>query len=387
MPHLLQQRLVLLLVVLAGIGLLLWYLNRPVPIPVTLHAVKRGLVEATVVNTRAGTIRACRRAGLSPPAGGQVHRLTVKEGDQVKTGQLLLELWNDDLEAEVQLAEKQAKASAAQAEEACVRARVAEKEARRLVQLQQRSLISEERVDRAVGDAQARRAACHAAQAGAEVSEAQVAVNRALLARTILSAPFDGIVAEVNAELGAFVTPSPTGVPTLPAVDLIDRSCLYASAPIDEVDAPALRPGMPVRIILDAFRNRVFPGVVRRVAPYVLDREKQARTVDVEAEFSRQQDTELLLPGYSADVEVILERRENPLRIPTHALLVGHRVLFYQPATGRLEERQIEPGLANWEFTEIRSGLEAGDRIALSIDREGIEAGALVRPEEKNLLP
>ncbi|QBQ54365.1 efflux RND transporter periplasmic adaptor subunit [Nitrosococcus wardiae] len=382
-----SRRLIGLLFILTGISFLVWYLSRPEPIPVNLYTVERGLVEATVVNTRAGTIKACRRAGLSPPAGGQVDQLTVKEGDQVKAGQLLLELWNNDLEAEVQLAEKQAKASTAQAEEACVRARVAEKEAQRLLQLQKRALVSEELVDRAVGDAQARRAACHAAQAGAEVSEAQVTVNHAVLARTLLYAPFDGIVAEVNAELGAFVTPSPTGVPTLPAIDLIDRSCLYVSAPIDEIDAPTIHPGMPTRITLDAFRDRVFPGVVQRVAPYVVDIEKQARTVDVEAEFSRPEDAERLLPGYSADVEVILERHEDVLRVPTHALRAGHRVLLYQPETGRLEKRQIEPGLANWEFTEIQSGLKAGDRIVLSIDREGIEPGALVRPEEKNPPP
>ena len=59
----------------------------------------------------------------------------------------------------------------------------------------------------------------------------------ALRDRTELRAPFDGTVAEINGELGEVVTPSPIGVATLPAVDLMDISCLYVSAPIDEVDA------------------------------------------------------------------------------------------------------------------------------------------------------
>jgi len=52
------------------------------------------------VNTRAGTIKACRRAKLAPAAGGQIVKLWVKEGERVQQGQVLLELWNTDLSAQ-----------------------------------------------------------------------------------------------------------------------------------------------------------------------------------------------------------------------------------------------------------------------------------------------
>jgi len=74
-----------------------WYFTRPAPILVQLTKVERGLVEATVSNTRAGTVKACRRAKLSAPAGGQIAHLLVSKGDRVKKGQVLLELWDDDL--------------------------------------------------------------------------------------------------------------------------------------------------------------------------------------------------------------------------------------------------------------------------------------------------
>jgi len=64
---------------------------------VSVAVVDEGLVEATVVNTRAGTVEACRRSKLALPAGGQISRMWVKEGDRVKRGQKLLELWNRDL--------------------------------------------------------------------------------------------------------------------------------------------------------------------------------------------------------------------------------------------------------------------------------------------------
>jgi HlyD family secretion protein len=377
-------RWLLLLALLGGGGYAVWLFTRPKPVRVVLEDVKRGRVESTVANTRAGTVEACRRARLSPPIGGQIARLPVKKGDRVQAGAVLLELWNDDLRAALTLAERQADAAAAQAEEACVTAGVAERDADRLRKLLRQGVATEENVDRAGGDAVARRAGCTAAQARAQVSAAQVAVARANLERTVLRAPFSGTVAEVHGEVGEFVTPSPIGIPTLPTVDLIDSRCVYITAPIDEVDAPEVRRGLPVRVSLDAFPGKSFPGTVRRVAPYVLDVEKQARTVDVEVDLTEAKDQERLLPGYSADVEIVLATRDDVLRVPAQAVLEGHRVLVFRPVegeVGELESRSFEPGLSNWQFIEVRSGLEEGARIVLSVDREGVAAGARAVPE------
>ena len=82
---------------------------------------------------------------------------------------------------------------------------------------------------------------------------------------------------------------------------------------------------------LDAFGERRFEGRVRRIADYVLDVEKQARTVDVEVEFVDPEDIEQLLAGYSADVEIILDVRKDTLRIPTEAVIDGDRVYVFVP--------------------------------------------------------
>lgn len=205
-------------------------------------------------------------------------------------------------------------------------------------------------------------------------------------ARTVLRAPFDGIVAEVNGEVGEFLTPSPPGIATLPAVDLIDDSCLYVSAPIDEVDAARLAVGMPARITLDAFRGRHFAGRLRRIAPYVTAIEKQARTVEVEVEFVAPGEARHLLVGYSADIEIVVEARARALRVPTPALMPGNRVLVLG-ASGRLEERRVETGLANWEYTEVRAGLSAGERIVTSLERAGVAPGARAIAEENARAP
>jgi HlyD family secretion protein len=347
---------------------------------VTLVAAERGPVAATVANTRAGTVDACRRAGLSPGLGGQIASLPVADGERVQAGDLLLELWNTDIKAELTLAERDARATRSRARESCIVAAVAKREAERSTKLRAERLASEEAADQAEGRAESTAAGCAAAEDATRVAEARVDVTKAHLERTQLRAPFGGVIAEINGELGEFVTPSPVGIPTPPTVDLIDASCLYISAPIDEVDAPRVRAGLPARISLDAFPGQAFPGHVRRVAPYVLDQEKQARTVEIEAEFDDPENAGLLA-GYSADVEVILEERAETLRLPTSVILPDKTVYVFDAAAGTIAARAVETGIANWEFTEIVSGLSAGDRVVSSIDRDGVVDGAVVTPE------
>jgi HlyD family secretion protein len=372
------KRLLIAIIIIAAIAVGAFVWMQPKGLTVSVAPVERGNVAATVANTRAGTVEACRRARLAPPRGGQMAVLAVKEGYRVTKGQALLELWNEDLRAELLLAQREAIASQATADEICVRADVAQQESNRLTRLMDRGLASVEETDAAVGDAKARAAACAAGIDRVKVSEARTILATARLEQSILRAPFDGIIAEINGELGEFVTPSPVGVPTPPAVDLIDSSCLYISAPIDEVDAPSVRAGQTAIITLDAFPGKEFSGLVRRVAPYVLDQEKQARTVEIEAEIN---DPEFknLLPGYSADVEVLLDMRENVIKIPTQAIMENGKVFIL--IRGAIEVREIEAGISNWEFTEIRNGLTEGESVVLSVDREGVEAGAAATAE------
>lgn len=372
-----------LLVVVALIAIVAaggWWLGRPKPIPVRLHAVATGKVEATLANTRAGSIEACQRTKLSTILGGRIEYLGVKEGDRVEAGQVLMRLWRDDLSARVQVAEAQLATAQSRANEACTVADYAEREASRQEALAAKGFISTSRAEAARTEAKARRTGCISARKDIQTSERQLAAARADLGRTVIIAPFAGTVAKIVGEVGEYSTPSPPGVPTPPAIDLIDDACLYVKAPMDELDAPKIKPGQVVRIRLDAYPNRTFSGHVRRVAPYVTAVEKQARTVDVEVDFDTPEEAKGLLVGYSADVEILLEARDDVLRIPTAALQEGNRVLAVD-AEDRLEARQIKPGLANWEWTEVREGLSAGSRIVLSLEKEGVKPGAHVVEE------
>ena len=379
-----QNRLLKYLPYLAVLLLLAaaaWYFTRPEPVRVQLTKVEHGTVEATVSNTRAGTVKACRRAKLAPTAGGQIAHLRVKKGDRVKADQILLELWNDDLQAQARLAEQQLKTTSTRVDEVCTVADLSSKEAGRARQLRERGFISPEGLERAEADAKAKQASCTAARSEIAQSHSRIDVAQAGLRRMVLRAPFDGIVADISGELGEYATPSPPGIPTPPASDLIDDRCMFVSAPIDEVDAASIKAGQVSRITLDAIKGKSFAGKVKRVAPYVLELEKQARTVEVEVEFIEPPTAENLLIGYSADVEIVHASHEKVLRIPTQTLLEGKRVLLYRTTDGVLEERVVATGLANWEYTEIISGLNEGEQIVMSLDQAGVKAGARVQPE------
>ena len=374
--HSLRWFIVLLVVILAGV--LIWYKMRPKVLEVAVAKVTRGTVEKIVANTRAGTLEACRTAILSPGIGGQISVLNVNEGDSVKKGQLLLELWNNDLKSEAMLAEKEIEAAEAKAAASLLKAQIASREAERMQKLIADNAISEQDADKILTEAKVSQAAYEAASTEIAARRARLGVIKANLERTMLVAPFDGIIAKINGELNEYVTPSPPGIPTPPTIQLLDISCFYVVAPIDEVDAPLVKVDMDARVIMDAFRDKNFPARVRRIDPYVLDLEKQARTVDVEVEFALSIDLDDFLAGYSADVEIITAVEENVLRIPTQALLEGNKVYVYRPHDQKLQDRTVKIGLSNWDNTQITEGLQEGETVIISTDKPGLKDGIRV---------
>ncbi|HJQ84632.1 MAG TPA: efflux RND transporter periplasmic adaptor subunit, partial [Candidatus Binatia bacterium] len=219
-------------------------------------------------------------------------------------------------------------------------------------------------------------AACEAGRATEERAAAAIEVAARELEHTVLRSPFDGVIADLSIEVGEWTTPSPPVIQVPAVIDVIDPSSIYVSAPMDEVDSARVRGGLAARVGVDSHPGRQFPGHVTRVAAYVLDVEEQNRTVEIEVELDDPAFAASLLPGTSADVEAILDTREDVLRIPSAALLAGDRVLVVE--RDRLVERTVETGLRNWDATEIRAGLAEGDAVVVSLDRPEVKAGARV---------
>jgi len=373
----LWPRLAILAVLLGAFVVLRLTVFAPVPVSVRTVAAEKGRVEETVTNSRAGTVKARRRAKLAPETGGRVLALPHRRGSRVRAGDVLLRVEDSLQRAQLSLAADEHKVSLAQRDQACFTSERAERERDRARGLAAQGIVSTDQIDGVDSLARTAEAACRAARATAERAASAMALARAQLRQTTLLAPFDGIVADTFVEEGEWTSPSPPALPIPPVLDLIDTRSIYVSAPMDEVDSGRIEKGRPARLTVDSRPGRSFAARVVEVAPYVVDRLEQNRTVDIELELDDTTVAASLLPGTSADAEVILSGREGVLRVPTSSLLEGGKVLVLE--RGRLVEKSLRLGLRNWDFTEVTGGLEEGARVVVSLDRPEIVAGAKAR--------
>lgn len=364
-----------LLLLLIGAGA--WWFFSAERLEVRVKPVERGTVEETVTNSKAGTLRTRLRSRISAETGGRVTHIHHREGEAVKAGALLVTLNDTSHRARMQLSEAVLGTSVARHKQACLNRDLAKRDLDRAFELRRNQVTSEESHDRFQVAYRSAEASCTAAAAEIERAQAEVRAAKAELEKTAIRAPFDGVVAEVNSEVGEWVTPSPPLLSSPSVVDLIDPASLYVSAPMDEVDSNRIRVGQVVRITVDSHPNEVFPGHVTRVAPYVLDVEAQNRTIEVEVAFDAKPESETMMVGTSADIEVTLATHEDVLRIPTATLLQGGRVLVL--VDGVLEERAVSVGLRNWDYVEIASGLSADELVVESLDDKEVVAGARAR--------
>ncbi|MEJ2581489.1 MAG: efflux RND transporter periplasmic adaptor subunit [Acidobacteriota bacterium] len=375
-----KSRWILTAVAAAALILVLRYMVfAPEIVQVRTAEAELGLVEETVTNTRAGTVKVRRRAELSPQIGGLVVALPHREGDKVEADEVVVVLDSRAQRAELVSARTAVEASRAQADEACLAAELAQKELVRVEKLHAQGIASDQNLDILRTDRDRTLAACSAARASVGQAESRVIAAEVQLQFTELRAPFAGKVAEVSTEIGEYIMPSPPGLPIPPVIDLLDPASIFISGPIDEVDAERLSTGLAVRVTVDSRPDQTFEGRVTRVAPYVLDVLEQNRTVEVEVELSDPAAIEGVLPGTSADVELILDRRENTLRIPASAVAEGSKVLVLED--GLLVAKEIEVGLQNWRYAEVLEGLSVGEKVVVVRNSPDIRAGA--RAEEK----
>lgn len=207
-----------------------------------------------------GIIRIAAPSTPQAVSGSILAQLHVSEGDYVKKGELLaitdsmqlLQVVLDQAETEFELSRLAAEAEQSRADEACVLAAVATREAERRANLLARSLASEEETEQAQGDAEAKAASCTAARANSRVAESRidvartrVALKRAELQRTFITAPVDGRVLDILVQPGEFI-----GLTGILELGRVDR--MYAIAEVYETDIGHVVIGQKAQISSDA---------------------------------------------------------------------------------------------------------------------------------------
>ena len=267
--------------------------------PYRTAAVDRGAITRVVSAT--GTLQPLVSANVGSTVSGPVREVLVDFNAEVRAGQVLARL--DPTPFQQRVVQAQAQLAQAQAQLA-----VSESDYQRYVTLQQRGFASEQLMAQ-------QRAARDTARAAVAQARAQVATAQTDLERSVIRSPIDGVVVDKQVNVGQSVAAS-LQAPTL-FIIAQDLSRLQANITVDEADIGEVEEGQAVKFTVDAFPDREFEGRVSQVRQQgVAESGVVSYTVVVEADNPGRQ----LLPGMTANAEIVLEQRNNVLRVPNTAL-------------------------------------------------------------------
>lgn len=305
---------------------------------------------------------------------GQVIEVLVKEGDQVKPGQLLVRL--DPTDAQRNLAEAKVSRDRVRAEVAAAEASLA------VAELEQKNnaitqSVAEKSVELGLGSSDAARTAGHSTAVAAanlklrraqlssaaqtlKVAELAVQDAELRLKETSIYAPIAGTVLDVGVEIGTLVSSALTNVGGGSEVmTLADLADLRITGSIDQAEIGRVKKGQPVEIRVDAYPDRVFRGVVERVSPLGTETSSVVTfAVEVQVVDSA---ASLLRSGMSADVEIITSEQKDVTLLPLLAVRSAGKRRFVRLVDG--EERTIVTGATDGTHIAVVKGLAPGERV------------------------
>lgn len=313
-----------------------------------------------------GVVRAQSDAQVYPKMGGRVTRVLVEVGQTVKAGEALAVLESIDLSWRVKQAEAQLKAAQAGLENARVQRKTATSSWERAQGLHKKGAMAQ-------ADFEQAEAGFHLANVGVSAAEAQVALAEAALglanqawADSRITAPFAGVIAKKNVELGSQASPAQ------PAFIVQDQTSLKMQGTVPAGDVARLKKGMSVRILVDELPGRELAGELASIAPSL---EAETRRAAIEVTLKP---AEGLLPNMFGRAEIDFGRQEGALVVPSTAVIStadGAVVYAVKGNKAALVKPKLGSRIGN--LVVVETGLEAGDKVVISGDT-GLEDGAAV---------
>jgi len=325
--------------------------------PVKVFKVVRQRISEKLFYT--GTVEAWQKINLTPDVGGKIARILVNEGDRVSKGQLLAEL---DAEA-ITLQLKQAEASLAVAQASFNNAQT---------NLERMERLSKEK---AVSDQQYEQVKLAYDSAKAQLEQAQASVNLAQhsLDVSILKAPFSGVIASKNAEVGDVINPMMGGFSPGSAsgvLTLVDFSRIKIKADISGTDIPRIQKGQTAILRVPTNPGQEFKGTVQVVN---LAADPQTKKFGIEVAVDNPD--QVLRPGTFGEIVIEAHSHENVLVVPQKAVLENTYVFIVQD--GKAARKEVTLGLQNTTMVEVSSGIAEGD-LVIAEGGFGLEDGAQI---------
>ena len=308
------------------------------------HLVEVALVQndnLNVVRTRTGTLRARREVKVYTQEEGRITALPLYEGDEVDEGDVLVRL--DDTLLRAQLS----RASATRKQ--------AQQDVKRLKELRNRKLVSEDEYTRALTQL--------------DVAQADEQVLKTRLGYTTISSPINGVVSARFSEPGNVVERHQH------VLTIADPSSLVTKLPVSELILPGLAIGDVAQVRIDALGDRVFEGRIVRIYPN-LDPLTRRGTIEVEIDPV----PEGAAPGQLCRVELNTHAARRQV-IPYAALRrdTNSEYVFVLDAESRAQRVDVESGLRLADKVEIRQGLQDGQQV-VTRGFLGLTAGKAVKP-------
>ncbi|MEB3329080.1 MAG: efflux RND transporter periplasmic adaptor subunit [Candidatus Sericytochromatia bacterium] len=373
-------RNVLVAGLLAGLGLgagqawQRWQPTPEAPPPEAVVRVTRGPLAIVVKET--GRIQPFAKVDLRSKVAGQVLKLHVRTGDQVRAGQVLLELDATDLRRQAALAEADVAIARAQLSGLGSDARQAE-----LVEARAQLREARKRPEPAEAEAARRRLEVlqarlsgEEAQARAQLRKAELSLSaaREQLGRAVLRSPVSGTVVHRAIEVGEMVTPGVAETADRRSLlTIANLSRLLVAAEVNQIDVARLRVGMPASVRVDALPGQRFEGRIHQIAPAAVPgRERDVQLFPVEVLLEGRQ-TAGLRPGMNADVDIAVLSRPGVLQLPIQAVRRdgdgddAGSVAVVERVGGQIRtlRRAVRLGVHNDQVVELRAGMAEGEEV------------------------
>ena len=336
----------------------------------------------TLLNA-SGYVVAQRKAAVASKITGRLVSLMVEEGNQIKQGQIIARLENDDTLASRDQALANRKVAEANLAEAKAELNIATLTYGRNKRLLERQIVSKSEYDNAEARYKRAQAAVAAAKAAIGASTAVLRGATVALDYSLIRAPFDAVVLTKNADIGDIVTPLGAATNAKAAVVTIaDMHSLQVEADVSESNLGLIKAGQPCEIQLDAIPDTRFEGVVHMIVP-TADRSKAS--VMVKIRFL--QPDPRILPEMSAKVAFLsrpVKEAEQQRRTAVHHLALvkrGKQQSLFILQDDHVKETVVLTGETFGDMIEILSGAKAGDRVVMKPDQ--LKNGAKIKIAEK----
>lgn len=316
------------------------------------------------------------KAILSPEVIGKVKTVLVKEGDRVSKGQLILQIDDEELRAQVERDEAQVRIGKIEIDRQRIRVERFKKawlRNKRLLELKQ---ISKNTFEDSALDHDLSVVDLNSSIESLSQAKAQLIQSKNRLEKTQIHSPIDGIVTTVDIKPGETAIPSSTNLPGSNLVTIANPQSMYTEVNVDEADVATIQLNDPVDVIAIAYPDNPIKGIVESIASSAKVAEgRRGRSFAVKIRFL-EEPTISLMPGMSCRTEIYTTSRENTLAAPIKSILAeesksGDKINYFVFVNrdNTAHRVAIETGIADDEYQEVLSGIDAGAEIILGPDK------------------